>query len=286
MSGYLDASIYVILSAIVFVFLDKLCNNIDPITALFAMSGIAIVCFNLLSIKDLKKTYTACFDHKLLFLLMSLALGADWVCLTFGTHLSDPFITMAALFITLAFFGFAKLYIKSHARSNLISMALLLISVLILYQTYEIKISRHVIYGLILGAIAGMAFFAYIVLSDILSKRGQLSTLQLLATRFWMLFLGSAFFMPWSDVFHMIQSNAIPLILVSFGSLIIPIFFNQQAIKKLGPARSSIIISFVPPVTYLFESWYESRLILTNFLVCVIISMALILPKLFVLSRR
>ena len=285
MSGYFDAGIYVILSAVVFVFLDKLCNNVDPVTALFAMSGIAIVCFNLLSVKELKKTYVACFNNKLIFLLMSLALGTDWVCLIYGTHLSDPFITMAALFITLAFFGFVKLYINTGAPANILSMLLLLISVIVLYSTYQIKMSQHVAYGLLLGAMAGMAFFIYIILSDILSKRGDLSTLQLLATRFWLLFIGSFFFLPLNDTYQVIQKNAIPLILVSFGSLIIPIFFNQQAIKKLGPARSSVLISFVPPITYLFDSWYNNTLILSNLVVCMIISIALILPKLLIIKR-
>lgn len=285
-NGYVDASIYVILSAVVFVFLDKLCNHIDPVTALFAMSGIALLCFNLLCLHQVKKTYLACLHHKTLFLTMSLALGTDWACMVYATHLSDPFIAMASLFTTLAIMGFIKLFFTTRSFANLLSIFLLCISLYVLKSTYEVKASQHVIYGLILGATAGIAFFIYIILSDALSKRGQLSTMQLLATRFWVLFLGSLFFLPSKPVWTVIQHNALPLLWVSFGSLIIPIYFNQQAIKKLGPARSSILISFVPPITYLFDALYNHQLILSNLMVCGIITLALVLPKLIMMKRQ
>ena len=286
MSGYFDAAMYVILSAVAFVFLDKLCSHVDPVTALFVMSGIALISFNLLCIKQLVKTYLACIKNKLLFLLMSLALGVDWLCLTYGTYLSDPFITMVALFVTVAFLGFVKLYFTNCALSNLLGMLLLLFSVVVLYSTYQIKEAHHIVYGLILGTISGLAFFIYIILSDKLSKAGDLSTVQLLATRFWVLFIGSFFFLSFDDVYPVIQENMVPLILISFGGLIIPIFFNQQAIKKLGPARSAILISFVPSVTYFFDSWYNHNYILENLVVCILITSALVLPKIFLNPQK
>lgn len=286
MNGYLDASIYVILSSVAFVFLDKMCNNIDPITALFAMSGIALICFNLLCIKELKKTYMACLQNSLIFFLMSFALGLDWLCLTYGTHLSDPFITMASLFVALAFFGFAKLYINNRAISHLISMLLLLVSMLVLYFTYQINESRQIIFGFMLGTLAGIAFFIYIIFSDILTRKGELSSMQILATRFWILFVGSFLFLPTSNTREIIQANALPLILISLCSLIIPIYFNQQAIKKLGPATASVLISFVPPVTYSFDAWYNKNLNLSNSVVCILIALSLILPKLFLLRQN
>lgn len=287
MSGYIDAGIYVLLSAIVFVFIDRLCQHIDPVTALFAMSGIAIVCFNLLSVNDLKKTYLACFNNKFVFLLMSLALGVDWTCLIFATHLSEPFVAMAALFVCLAFLGFLKFYLHTRAISNLLSMLMLVISMVLLYTTYQLNASQHLFYGLLLGSVAGLAFFIYIMLSDKFAKQGQLSTLQLLATRFWVLFIGSFIFLPKDGhVYQILKDNAWLLIFVSFGSLIIPIFFNQQAIKKLGPVKSSILISFVPPVTYLFDAWYNFNFIISNLIVCLVISTALILPKLLMMKNN
>ena len=85
-----------------------------------------------------------------------------------------------------------------------------------------------------------------------------------MATRFWILFLGSSLFLSKIDLYQAILISGIPLILVSFGACIVPNFFNQQAIKKLGPIRSSILISFVPPIAYIFDACYNEKLNLLN----------------------
>lgn len=100
MSGYIDAMLYVMLASIAFVFLDDLCSDVEPLTALFVMSGIAIFCFNLLCLRNLKKVYDAILQNPFLFLMMSTALGLDWLCMVYATYLSDPFITMTSLFIS------------------------------------------------------------------------------------------------------------------------------------------------------------------------------------------
>ena len=282
MSGYLDAAIYVFLSAIAFVFLDELCTNISPFTALFVMSGIALAFFNLFSIHKLKNTYKACYNNKTIFILMSTALSIDWVCMVYATHLSDPFVAMSSLFITLAFGGFIKQYLQSRDLVNLLSAGLLLFSILTLFFFYKVGVSRYVLYGILLGATAGIAFFLYIIFSDMLTKRAQLDTMQLMATRFWILFLGSSLFLSKIDLYQAILISGIPLILVSFGACIVPNFFNQQAIKKLGPIRSSILISFVPPIAYIFDACYNEKLNLLNLIVCLIITSALILHKLLI----
>lgn len=43
MSGYLDATIYVLLTSVAFVFLDHLIAGLNPVIALFAMSAIALL---------------------------------------------------------------------------------------------------------------------------------------------------------------------------------------------------------------------------------------------------
>ncbi len=285
MSGYIDAWMYVLFASVSFVFLDKLSNQIDPMIALFVMSGIAIIFFNALSLKQFKKTYAVCFNHKFLFILMSFALGMDWVGMIYATHVSDPFIAMAALFISLAIMGFSQFYKNTRHKIHLLSISLLIGSLVLLYFFYKIRVPQSVFYGLTLGCIAGISFYIYIICSDKLCRQGGLSTIQVLATRFWALFIGSTFFLPYTGLWTSILKNFWSLLFISLGSLIIPIFFNQQAINKLGPAKTSILISFVPPVTYLFDAWYNTDFLLINFTVCLLITAALILPKL-VTSKR
>lgn len=286
MSGYFDALIYVLLASVAFVFLDRLCNDINPVVALFIMSGIAIICFNLLSFKYLKLTYTAIKNNFFLFLLMSFSLSIDWLCMIYATFFSDPFIAMAAVFVTTALLGFAKYYWDIQDNSSLLSITFLVISMLVLYFGYQIRDPKNIGYGIFLGCITGAAFFIYIVSSRILARRANLSSIQLLATRFWILFIGSAFFINLKDVSLAFQEKAFSLILVSLASLVVPIYFNQQAINKLGSAKAAILFCFVPPATYLFYVLWNHNLKTYNLMVCFIITFALISPNIFKYMKK
>src|SRR6185437_4057001 len=228
-NGYFDAAIYVIIQAVSFVFLNKFCQQVDPIIALFAMSFIATITFNVMSIKQIRPAYMACLNYKLLFLVMSGALALDWIGMLYSSHIADPFVTMAALFIFLAIIGFSQLFLKNKSLSNFISIMLLTISALLLYFFYQVSQSQHLGLGIILGGMAGMAFYVYIWSSGELVKRNGLSTIQVLATRFWVLFIGSAFFVPYHNLFPIILDNILPLVLISYASLVIPVYFSQQA---------------------------------------------------------
>ncbi|HLX54203.1 MAG TPA: hypothetical protein VKR58_09685 [Aquella sp.] len=285
LNGYFDAAMYVIIQSLSFVFLNKFCQHVDPVIALFVMSFIAIITFNCMSIKQIKLTYIACLNNKLLYLAMSGALAMDWVCMLYSSHIADPFVSMAALFIFLAIIGFTRLFLKHKSLSNLISILLLIVSAILLYIVYRVDSSQHLGLGIILGGVAGVAFYVYIWSSGELVKRSGLSTIQVLATRFWVLFIGSAFFVHYHNLLQTVLHNILSLILISYASLIIPIYFNQQAIKKLGSTITAICISFVPPITYLFYVFYNHNMIWGNVIVCIIITIALVLPYMVRLTR-
>ena len=286
MNGYIDAAIYVILTAISFVFLGKLCAHVDPVIALFIMSAIGLLCFNLLSIRNLRQAYTACLKHRLTYLAMAAALGVDWVSMLYASYLADPFIAMAALFIALALVGFGKLFMHNRSVLYLISILLLCISLLALFFSYQVKAHQHPGLGILLGFTAGVAFYVYIANSHTLTQKGGLTSMQLLATRFWVLFIGAAICVPYQNLLPVLRQDFLALVLISLGSLVIPIYYNQQAIKKLGAALTSVFISFVPPVTYIFYALNSHTFFLSNAIVCGIITLALVLPNLIRLTRR
>ena len=89
----------------------------SEITALFVMSGIAIICFNVLNFNKINMVYRSILQNPLLFLMMSSALGIDWFCMIYATYLSDPFITMTSLFTSSALLGFLKLYREKGSQS-------------------------------------------------------------------------------------------------------------------------------------------------------------------------
>ncbi|RTL11628.1 MAG: hypothetical protein EKK54_06730 [Neisseriaceae bacterium] len=286
MSGYLDAAIYVLLTSVAFVFLDHLIVGLNPVVALFAMSAIALIVFNSLNISNLKKTYLACWHNKTIYLMMSAALAVDWVTMVFASHIADPFIAMAALFSALALFGFGKIYLIARNKAVLFSLFLLLLGLGILLFAYQVKTGHSIIGGVILGSIAGLAFYVYIANSSKLASLAHLSSLQVLATRFWLLFFGAVIFVPKHNLLFLLKQNLLSLVIISLGSLIIPIYYNQQAIKKLGSELTSVFISLVPPVTYGFYAIYNRQIIMVNVVVCILITLALIIPNLVKVIRR
>ncbi len=281
MSGYLDAAIYVILSSLAFVFLDHLMVALDPLIALLAMSSIALLFFNLLSINKIISTYRACWQHKVLYFWMSVGLAVDWICMVYASHKSDPFVAMAALFVSLALIGFLCLSWTDRSIHRLISVILLGFSLILLWFFYKVPTNHSVSLGILLGAMAGGAFYLYIVNSAKLSLLGGLNSLQILSTRFWLLWIVAFIFVPKADLWINIYQNLQMLIPISFASLIIPIYFNQRAIQKLGANLTAVFIASVPPVTFVFYVIYTHEFHRLNALVCVIITLALMLPVIY-----
>lgn len=282
-NGYIDAVLYVLFSSLSFVFLDHLCNDIDPISAIFIMSIVAILFFNLCTGKLLVETYKACFSSLILFVSMAAFLALDWVSMIYASHLADPFIAMSALFIALAIINFVIKFFQTRSTTSIFSLIILIFCLIMLLSGYQERIGHNNIYGVLLGSVAGIAFYGYIVTSERFARKHKLKSVQVLATRFWVLLIGSAIFMDYRQTVIAFNDKLLALIVISFCSLIIPIYFNQQAIMKLGTLKTSIIICMVPPVTYFFYALYNQQQTTLNTFICILITLALFLPA---FSRR
>ena len=277
-SGYIDALIYVLLSSVAFVFLNNLIADVNPLIALLVMSSVALVVFNLLSFKRVKLTYTVCWQHKSIYIWMSIGLALDWVCMVYASYVADPFIAMAALFISLAIIGFIRLNFIQKSRKRLISLILLVVSLILLELFYVVPVEHSTSLGILLGVLAGGAFYLYILNSAKLASLGNLNSLQVLATRFWFLWGIALIMVPKLNLWVNMLTHLGALILISFASLIVPIYFNQRAIQKLGAELTSVFIGLVPPVTFVCYVIYSHEFHWLNGVVCLIITVALLLP--------
>lgn len=283
---YIDAFLYILFTAISFVFLDKVISHISPVVTLTIMSACGIVVFNLFNIDKLIATYKFCLKNKVSFLIMSGALAIDWCTMVASTYFADPFVAMASLFIAVSFIGFFKEWLKSSNVGLLISCLLLTVASIIMILFYAVPVSKSIISGFILGATAGIAFYVYVYSSARLTLLGDLTAMQILATRFWVLFIGALVFVPYRELVSINIEDIGKIILVSFGSLIIPIYFNQKSIQKLGADKTSILIGLVPPITYLCYVIIYHNILVVNAVICLLITMALFIPKLVELAKR
>lgn len=258
MNGYIDALIYVVLTAISFVFLNQLISEIDPWVALVIMSGYALVLFNALNFRGLVNSYQAIIREKLIWVVMVLMLAIDWISMVFASFYSDPFVAMAALFIATAVIGFLRLYLVQRKIIYLLSFGLLLVVIGLLLVGYSTLAGKSVIIGISLGLAAGVAFYGYIASSAALATRQSLSSLAVLATRFWGVFLIALVVVKWELVLAL----------------------NIRQYLQL------LVVSLVPPLTYLIYIIYLGHFNLLNGIICASITTALLLPKLLLLINN
>ncbi|MDQ5920847.1 MAG: hypothetical protein QG673_903 [Pseudomonadota bacterium] len=280
MNGYIDAALYIAITSITFVLLSEASSSIDPMITLFSLSAVAIISFHIFGIHKIKNTYTILLQNWWICLLMSTALALDWVFMLFASIKSNPFVAMAAVFIALAISGFINLFIQTRNKSNIVSILLLLFSLYLLIYYYQIPGYQNNMSGVFIGCIAGVFFYFYILFSVKLIHKTNIGTIQILAIRFWALFIGTYFFLP-KSAFSIISNKLGELILLGMCGVVLPIFFNQRALQKLGANIASVLFCLAPPVTYSFYAVINREIVLINICICVVITSALVIPKLF-----
>lgn len=278
---YIDVLIYVLLTAISFVFLGKITDHVNPVVTLSIMSACGIVVFNLFNYKKIIPTYLATMRYPWLTFIMCTSLAIDWWCMILGIYLSDPVVVMSSLFIAVAVLGFIFAGNKIHFYIRLSSIFLLLIADMCLIFLYQLPNNKSAFLGVICGSITGVAYYIYIYSSEQLSLKCNMTSLQLLATRFWALFLSAVVvvFIKYSYQ-SLLLIDIVKIILISFGTLIIPIYFAQQSIVKIGGNLTAIFSCLVPPMVYVFYVVVYQQILLVNTIVCILITFALFLPKL------
>ncbi|MDD3267168.1 MAG: hypothetical protein PHC75_08330 [Burkholderiales bacterium] len=277
---YIDVLIYIILTAISFVFLGKITDHVNPVVTLSIMSSCGIIVFNLLNYKHTKRTYLVIFQSPLLMFIMCVSLAIDWWGMVLGIYLADPVVVMSSLFIAVAILGFVFSAKTINLYAKIISILLLFIADICLAILYKLSIGKSSILGVICGSITGIAYYIYIYSSEQLSLKCGMTSLQLLATRFWLLFLSAmAVVYAKYDYSGLLINDFVKIILVSFGSLIIPIYFAQQSIIKIGGNLTAIFSCLVPPMVYIFYVIVYQQTSVVNTLVCILITISLFLPK-------
>ncbi len=286
MSGYIDASIYVILTAFGFVFIDVLYAEVPPLVALFVMLLVAVFCFNVINLPNLVKIYKTCLDNLGLFILMSGLLMIDWFCSMYGVHYADPFVYLASLFIAVALVGYLQLLFSQSSKSKFVLILSLCILVAALFLMIILYQGRPtLLLGIALAMICGFSFYGYGLTSIKLLQAGDLSSSEVLATRFWLVLIVVAIIMPKHNLLYTIQHNILKLGIISLITMIIPIFYYQQALKKIGAVRTSITISCTPIVAYAVFAIYNQVFILNNFIISIVIVLAMLVEHLKVFSK-
>ncbi len=257
---YSFAILYIVLTAISVVYINKLGQFIPDDLLMLLGSFYAIIFFHAINIKNIPNTYKKALAIKpLLFLLLFTFLIA-WVF----TIIIPIYYTPALLvFFFMAWPACLGSYFQyQHTKSKMDLIRSILIALLIggfyICLGFIYKMPQY-LYLLISLTVVGFAGFWYLRLSFKMNQLNFNAT-EILSIRFWLLFLIPLIITIYNGHIHLITSHIlIDTFILSFISMIIPVYCSQISIQKIGPNIHSMLVGLTPFVAFLFESVLVSR---------------------------
>ncbi len=226
----------------------------------FLTTSYAIVLLHLVNARGIVGVYRRLIsDHKLAYLRLNIALLVVWI----GTFLIPIYFTPSSLLIAVmglsGLCGLISRYIAARQTSTLVNTVLVGLTLALYYLLY-LRVYSGWTYAAFVSStlVVGLVGYAALRFSADMLTYG-FSSPQILAVRFWLLWLISLVFVL---VGHQYELVTVRSALYTGGlglvSMILPIFFLQKAIEKLGPNRTGVLLGFTPLVVVVLEFiWFR-----------------------------
>lgn len=253
---------YIIIVAFGAIFIYDLGKEFPQSLLILLSTTYAIIFFHAVNFGKIKASYKIMLEHKALYFFLMFSIFVIWFGYYVGIiYISPTFLDFIFMGLAAAF-GSIFSYRSSKTRANLASAILINLTViafyLLLFTHYEVK---KAIVLIIFTIVLGVFDYLYVNTTYKLSKI-NLSSSQILATRFWIMFLICLGAVIWNQEYKFLITNydLIPKsILLAAITFIIPVYLYQRAITKLGPNFSLIAMGVVPITVFIFE-----KLLITN----------------------
>jgi len=268
--GNLFSAMYVIIMAFSVVWIDFLKENFNQFLMLALVSFSAIVFYNAIAIRSLKKAYSSILRHPSHWFFMSFFFAMTWWLIYFTTIHTSPRAVMVSFYLVVAICGcfFDKKYLYA-----IFCIIAFIIGFLILPELTIKTIFPSVM--------CGLCGYVYMKLSGTYAKKNSLSATQLLATRFYILFFISViyiFFFKRTGFHVSLDSN----LFLTTGSLILLIIFNlapnycaQRGVVLIGVDKFSQAITATPVLTFILQGFYENKWNIGALILCAMVSLLL-----------
>ncbi len=282
--NYLYGITYSLIIALGAVLVHEVGSQLPIALILFCSCSLAIVVFHLLNVNKISAMYSKLWQVKSLWIVIMLVIVWMWLCSMYGYYLVHPEIFMLLYFSVNFFLGLANKFFNKRLNTwqvitifcfSMGSVSLILFKFI---QT-QLPLTRLNDVGMVLGILGGISTFVYIKLSYKLSQITELSSTQILAVRFWLLFFVALLMFVLLPKEHLIlnRDSLVALLVIPLFTMIIPLFLVQQSIIKVGPMSTSILIGLVPAFTYLVAAltahYYQWQVLLCSLLFIIMIAL-------------
>lgn len=270
-TGGVFAFFYVVIMAFSVVWIGQLQNNFSEPMMLMIVSLAAIVIYNLLSLRHIRKAYVAIAASPLYWLGMSLFFALTWCFIFFSTIHASPRSTITVFYLTLAMLGcvFDKKYI------------FVLISCIFIIASFYLFPEFTAVTRLASLA-SGVCCYIYMRCSELFAVKNELEAHQVLSVRFYILFIMSIVLM-YFQFRHAVPAISGSMLFVYFALLLL-IFFNlmpnfcaQKGILMLGTKKFSQFIIWTPVFTFVLQGLFNHEWNLQALGLCLAASLLLVL---------
>lgn len=251
--------LYVILTSSALLLVNHSFSLLPPLFTLLGATCITLIYFHLVNLAKIPTIYKKCWQHKSDWLLLSLTITFVWIGTFYGTMYIGIFGFLYIYFLTSGILGFVFKQIteKNFFSVKLISIIGLVALLLIFILLQENSSSTNHIYriGVAYSLLAGLAGFSYSKSSYILFQKTHLTSSHILAIRFYGIVLFSLFFLPAHPLSYLTTQDLLLIVGISLFNFILPLYFGQLAILKMGPENATIIFATCPIAAYFIEGF-------------------------------
>lgn len=257
--GYTYVLLCCFANAISFVFISHLNKTHNAMLSIFMTFDYAIVIFNLINFKNIKKIYTAVVQNKKILLRMNVVTLFNWLSTFMSLRYLDPAtalcLNLGILSITIFFISTSVQKFKENKHLGLSVLLVLFTLALIIHKNIASSTDEMHLHNLLLGfawcALGGVTGAFIGMSSEAMGKVG-FSVTQILATRFYLLtaVVGVA----------LLFTHHAPIVvdwkyyfLSSLMIVFFPLLMYQTAIRELGTLLVSLLEPFSPVLTYILQ---------------------------------
>ncbi|WP_299495076.1 hypothetical protein [uncultured Shewanella sp.] len=257
MTKYKYTFAYILLNAISAVVITFVGHTIS-VEVMIALSSLyALLFFHCLNIGNFVVMYKKVLTNfKLCSLMISIFGLMWWVCFLIPVYYTPAILMFYATAIPslLGLFFTFKAKKQRQAQMGFFAILLLIIGFYVALSQSETLTSMALL--LLLTLTAGITMYIYSRLSQSMNEIGFKPS-EILAIRFTLLtFFAFVYIFKSGALFSISGRDAIFSLLVSIMSLIIPIYFSQISISKVGANDHSILIGFTPFFCFITEAIY------------------------------
>ena len=290
MLNYAYSILYVLIASYSFIFMQNTEAVLPPSLSLVSSVFLTTVYFHLINIHKIKHVYKQLLHDKLNFLLVNLTVMVMWGCSFYSVYFVGPFSYLFIFFSTAAVFGFFfKLNESELLRWPRLISLVTIILIIVGYILYVENHSReNYIFGDILALLSGSMSYAYSKSSFVFSKKTHLTATQILSVRFFALLIFGVLlclFAPQTAI-RFDLDIIWRVILLAALAFILPLYFFQKAILKIGPEGQTIFNALTPAVTYLLVFILQKEFHFFQFLTSIFLAFMLVFPSIFTFIHK